>query len=152
MSIFSNWRVIAGIVVAATIYHIVTINGAYMRGKNDQMATFALAQQKADAIAESAIQVADAKHQKDMNDAKAQITRLNADIASGARRLRIHATCPAAGSDSAGRDGPDVADISPADGISILNIAAEGDEAIRRLTLAQEVIRALTADDKTRDR
>lgn len=65
------------------------------------------AQEKAQAVLEQSFVVtqADAKASKELSDAKAKIDVLAADLASGAKRLRIAATCVPATGDSGVGDG-----------------------------------------------
>ena len=79
------------------------------------------------------------KYQKEAQDAKSQIDRLRADIATGAHRLYVNAICPAAGSVSAASDNPSRAStetrakLDPATAGQLLGIAADGDAGIRQL-------------------
>lgn len=51
------------------------------------------------------VAILDAKYTKELSDAKETIDQLQSDVASGAKRLRINATCkPKAGTSSVGDD------------------------------------------------
>lgn len=51
------------------------------------------------------VAILDAKYTKELSDAKETIDQLQSDVASGAKRLRVNATCkPKAGASSVGDD------------------------------------------------
>lgn len=51
------------------------------------------------------VAILDAKYTKELSDAKETIDQLQSDVASGAKRLRVNATCkPKAGTSSVGDD------------------------------------------------
>lgn len=75
----------------------------------------------------------DTQHTKALTDAQATNNQLRADVAAGARRLSIKATCPAvrATATTAGVDDAEArADIDPAAAQRIVAITNDGDEAI----------------------
>ncbi|WP_219096570.1 lysis system i-spanin subunit Rz [Pseudomonas sp. UMAB-40] len=87
----------------------------------------------------------DTEHTKAMTDAKAVTNQLRADVASGARRLSIKATCPAATvrtTAGAARvvDAEARADIDPATAERVVAITTDGDEAIRALNGLQDYV------------
>jgi prophage endopeptidase len=82
--------------------------------------------------AERAVEVAKAADQlhKDKLDAQQKINQLRADVASGAQRLSIRASCSAtvAGGDSEAR-----AELDPKTADDLIAITADGDQAIIEL-------------------
>ena len=82
--------------------------------------------------AERAIEAAKAADQlhKDKLDAQQKINQLRADVASGAQRLSIRASCSAS---ATGGDTEARAELDPEAAIRIDRIVNEGDEAIRLL-------------------
>ena len=92
----------------------------------------------------------DAKHTKEMEDAKAEIDSLRTGLRTGAVRVRVPAKC-AAGSNSVPQtaSAPSVdhgaiqAELDPAFAEQLAGIAADGDAAARKLTALQEYVRGI---------
>lgn len=133
------WRFLSGLACGAFVVFL-------WHDARMSRAELVQAQEKAQAVLEQSFVVtqADAKASKELSDAKAKIDVLAADLASGAKRLRIAATCVPASSDSGVGDG----------GTAILNrIAEQNYLAHRRLIetkdaqikFLQGVIRGLQA-------
>lgn len=87
----------------------------------------------------------DTEHTKALTDAQAIAHQLRADLATGARRLSVKATCPAttmratAGAASLA-DAETRADIDPAAAERIVAITNDGDEAIIALSALQDYV------------
>lgn len=82
--------------------------------------------------AERAIEAAKAADQlhKDKEDAQQKINRLRADVASGAQRLSIRASCSASATGSAAEAR---AELDPKTADDLIAITADGDQAIIEL-------------------
>jgi DNA-binding protein YbaB len=82
--------------------------------------------------AERAVEVAKAAEQlhKDKEDAQQKINQLRADVASGAQRLSIRASCSAT---VAGGDPEARAELDPKTADDLIAITADGDQAIIEL-------------------
>ena len=88
----------------------------------------------------------DTQHTQELANAKATNNQLRADIAAGARRLSIKATCPAvrAAAGPASLDDAEArADIDPATAERIVAITSDGDEAIIALNGVQDYVRTV---------
>ena len=104
------WRFLSGIACGALVvwlWHDASVSRIELHQ----------AQEKAQTVLEQSIVVtqADAKASKELSDAKAKTDLLAADLASGAKRLRIAATCVPVASGAGVDDG----------GFAILNRVAE---------------------------
>ncbi|HVI60131.1 MAG TPA: lysis system i-spanin subunit Rz [Luteimonas sp.] len=131
---------------------------AQARQQKDDAEALAAAQGQA-RIAEQAAGVAigrlDANYQRGKEDAKAEFDRIAAGVRGGAVVVRKRLQCPPVAAGAAGVPGPAgtagggdgaaQAGLTGEDAIAALGIAANGDDAIRSLTLAQETIRAYQA-------
>jgi prophage endopeptidase len=85
----------------------------------------------------------DTQHTRELTNAQTVNNQLRADVASGARRLSIAATCPAvrATTSTAGlADAEARADIDPAAAQRIVAITNDGDEAIIALSALQDYV------------
>ena len=93
MPLWIPWRFISGLACGALVvwlWHDASVSRIELHQ----------AQEKAQAVLEQSIVVtqADAKASKELSDAKAKTDLLAADLATGAKRLRIAATCVPASS------------------------------------------------------
>ena len=100
MPLWIPWRFLSGIACGALVvwlWHDASVSRIELYQ----------AQEKAQTVLEQSIVVtqADAKASKELSDAKAKTDLLAADLATGAKRLRIAATCVPASSDSVLGDG-----------------------------------------------
>ena len=139
-----------GILAALVSYHFWSTHEAYNRGYKVAQAESvkaALQYQKETAVRFANIdQIYTAEREK----AYAEIENLRVAIANGSKRMSVPVHCPTAPSASTGMDyGETRAELDPATAQDIVSIAADGDEAIRQLSAAQEVIKALT-EQKTK--
>ncbi|MNF98535.1 Bacteriophage lysis protein [compost metagenome] len=85
----------------------------------------------------------DTEHTKAMTDAQATNNQLRADVAAGARRLSIKATCPAVRTAAGAArldDAEARADIDPASAERVVAITNDGDDAIRALNGLQDYV------------
>lgn len=85
----------------------------------------------------------DTEHTKALTDAQTTNNQLRTDVATGARRLSVKATCPAVGSTTSttGLDHAEArAELDPAAGARIVAIANDGDEGLIALRAAQDYI------------
>ncbi|WP_334468679.1 lysis protein [Arsenophonus sp. PmNCSU2021_1] len=95
------WRPYAFVVViiVGLILALIFINARYQNVKQNyqtlkqqyhaQLQAVKLQQQKIDALHQL-----DIKHTEELNNAKAQITKLNDAVRAGTKRLRVNAVCP----------------------------------------------------------
>lgn len=143
------WRtIVIGLVALVVSNHISYLRGQNVQKASDEVAANIIAQ---DAVSRATIGIAqaDKEHQAQLEKANAENDKLRADIASGARKLRIKATRPSFdpdGSNSSVGNAATYAELSPEDANAVLQIARDGDDAIRQLGAAQEIIRALTQE------
>ena len=152
MSIFNPW-VILGIVLAV----LSAFGSGYWKGSEDEITRQQLEIAKLNAEARqkeqilvSAIQTQTTKLQKANQDAKLVQQKRNADIDSGALRLRIpvKATyCPLQTSTDTTptpRDsGEERAELDAETARSLVSITDSGDEAIRQLTACQQAYQSI---------
>lgn len=85
----------------------------------------------------------DTEHTKALTDAQAIANQLRADVAAGARRLSVKATCPAmrTAAGAASLDDAEArADIDPAAAERIVAITNDGDDAIHALSALQDYV------------
>lgn len=85
----------------------------------------------------------DTQHTQELANAQATNNQLRADVAAGARRLSIKATCPAVRTTAGAArvdDAETRADIDPAAAQRVVAITNDGDDAIRALTGLQDYI------------
>lgn len=84
----------------------------------------------------------DTKHTEELHRAKNEIERLSADLASGAKRLRIAidkaSVCASTNTPTASVDNASAyAQLDPAIAATLVRITQQGDQAIRQLTALQ---------------
>ena len=93
--------------------------------------------------AERAIEAAKAAEQlhKDKEDAQQKINQLRADVASGAQRLSIRASCSAS---VAGGDSEAQAELDPKTADDLISITADGDQAIIELNACIDLYNKFT--------
>jgi len=147
--LLANWKLIAGawvvLLLAGALYWFghERYQAGYETARNDARAE----QQAANDAAQKAIADIDIKRTKEIEIAKLENDKLRADIRDGTRRLSIRtASCSKQGSGPGVDHGSQRADIDSRDADALVGIANRGDDAIRQLLAAQDVIRALTGE------
>ncbi|MGF6444412.1 lysis system i-spanin subunit Rz [Paraburkholderia youngii] len=124
---------------------------AELRAISDAATDAAVAAAAMTAQSASTVAEIEAKYRKENNDAQQTIDSLRADVRDGAVRLRVAtARCiaPAGGGDrgdvgtaAGGSDGAGTAELDGATAADLLTITADGDRAIRKLTVLQDYAR-----------
>lgn len=115
--------------------------------------------EKAEAAREekqAAVAALDEKHTRELENAKLEISRLNADIESGAKRLSVlvkskKTGCPTSGSNTSTAsvdNGSERAELDPQASKRIVGITDDGDHAIRQLTACQEYVKEIQKKKK----
>ena len=137
MSLFNPW-ILLGIIMAI----LGAGAGGYSKGKHDenarQQAEIAVlneqSRQKEQALV-AAVSAQAVKLQKANQDAKIQINKRNADIATGVMQLRVPVSCPVqTAGDATATSGADTstAELQPAFAQSLVAITDEADELARK--------------------
>jgi cobalamin biosynthesis Mg chelatase CobN len=152
MSIFNPY-VLLGIVLAV----LSAFGSGYWKGSNDEVTRQQLEIAKLNAEARqkeqilvSAIQTQATKLQKANQDAKLVQQKRNADIDSGALRLRIPVKAtycpvqtPTDTAPASGDSGQERAELDAETARSLVSITDSGDEAIRQLTACQQAYESI---------
>ena len=152
MSLFNPW-VLLGILMAV----IGSFGGGYLKGSEDEVtrqqleiaALNAEARQKEQALI-TVVQTQSIKLQKANQDAKVAQQKRNADIDSGALRLRLPvkaANCPISASDDSptptGDSSQEGGELDATTAKTLIAITDDGDEAIRQLTSCQQAYESI---------
>jgi hypothetical protein len=152
MSLFNPW-VLLGILMAV----VGSFGGGYLKGSEDEVSRQQLeiavlnaeARVKEQALI-TVVQTQSIKLQKANQDAKVAQQKRNADIDSGALRLRLPvkaANCPIPASDDSptptGDSSQEGGELDATTAKSLIAITDDGDEAIRQLTSCQQAYESI---------
>jgi len=144
--LLSNWKYLlaGGAIIALGAYHFWAMHDAYNKGYSSAMGEVAKVSLKYKTDSENKIAAIDKAHTQEMQDANKQMEDLRIAIANGSKRMSIRAVCPAATNNGASVDHAETrAELDPKTADDLVAIARDGDDAIRQLTAAQEVITVL---------
>ena len=100
MPLIANWRVLLTMALILLSALMASLASHYHSKASEALKTVKQQQQTITSMQQQQHDVAaiDAKYTRELNDAKQTITDLQRDVSSGAKRLRVNATCPVSNS------------------------------------------------------
>jgi len=148
--ILKHWKLFAAAAVAGMLFAMYQLKLEEAYDKGYKAAETKLEKQMAENTKKAQAKIAeiDKAKTKEIEDAKKESDTLRADLLSSRRRLSVNIVRPQPSGSTGVGDGETRADIDSRDAEAIIAITTRGDEAIRQLGAAQEILDALIEKDR----